>query len=146
MWDNMIVLVDIERVPESNAPPMSEITLALFKHLFDVDDLRYIFVYTVINPETVGFIQTQLYSEDNGLAWAVSESDVYLDNPETWEDGTPEYDALLGTRIGRLISYIVLGGFERGSVRIARVVTWSSWLPGPRPTMRFDIEPVDGSS
>ncbi|KAJ5376843.1 hypothetical protein N7509_013729 [Penicillium cosmopolitanum] len=126
MWDIMIVLVDIERTPDSNAPQMSEITLALLKHLFDVDYLRYIF--------------------DNGLFWAISQSDVYLDDSETWEHGTPKYDALLGTRIGKLISYIVLGGFERGSFRIARVVTWSSWLLGARANMRFDIEPVDGSS
>lgn len=56
MWDIMIVLVDIERTPDSNAPQMSEITLALLKHLFDVDYLRYIFVHTVINLETLGFI------------------------------------------------------------------------------------------
>lgn len=103
-------------------------------------------MYTVINPETVGFIQTQLYSEDNGLIWAVFKSDVDLEDPETWAHGTPEYDALLGTRIGKLISYIVLGGFERGSFRIAQVVTWPSWLLGARANMRFDNEPVSGSS
>ncbi|KAJ5733111.1 hypothetical protein N7533_013558 [Penicillium manginii] len=142
MWNNMIVLIDIERVKGSDAPQISEVTLALFKHLFDINDLRYVFVYMVINPETLRFIQTQLYSEDKGLRWAVSQSDVDLEDPETWEHGTPEYDALLGTRIGKLISYIVIGGFERGSFRIARVAIWPSWLLGPRVQMRFDIEPV----
>lgn len=142
MWDNMISLDDIRRETDSNAPQISEVTLALFRTLYNLDDLRYIFVTMVLNTETQNFVTSQLYSDENQLEWPVGRLSVDLADNQVWEHGTPEYDALLGTRIGKLIAYIVIGGFYRGSTRIARIVTFPTWVLGPRVNLRFDIEPV----
>lgn len=148
MGENMISLDDIERERGSNAPQISDITLALFRNDFDLDNLRHIFVSTIVNKETLRFIKTQLYSEINGIEWPEMESlDEDFTDPMVWEHGTPEYDALLGTRIGKVVAYIVLGGFYRGTTRIARIVSWPSlWVLGSRPNLRFDIESPSPSS
>lgn len=140
--ESMIVIEDVEREWDSDAPYISEVTLALYRATFNLDDLRYIFVTTILNRETLDVIINQLYTETNGLEWPADRLSVDLSDSETWEHGTPEYDALLGTRIGRLVSYIVIGGFYRGSARIARISVWPSWVLGTRANMRFDIEPV----
>ncbi|KAJ5110078.1 hypothetical protein N7532_002723 [Penicillium argentinense] len=56
-----------------------------------------------------------------------------------WGYGTPGYDALLGTRMGKVAVYLVLGVYPRGTCRIARVVTWEHNLEA---NLRFDIEAV----
>lgn len=62
---------------------------------------------------------------------------------QTWDfaRNTKSFDMLLGTRFGKVVSYLVLRAFQRGTRRIARVVT--------RPASgenqvhkRFDIESV----
>ncbi|KAJ5765327.1 hypothetical protein N7520_004886 [Penicillium odoratum] len=108
----------------------SAVTQAFYTRDFDIESLRCIFVSFVINKSTIEFITEQLYEN---ATWA---DDV----PRTWEYGTPEYDGLIGTRIGRVIAYFVLGAYDRGTHRISSIVTY------PCPTggvhMRFDIEAI----
>lgn len=55
----------------------------------------------------------------------------------SWVLGTPEFEALLETKVGRVVSRLVLGPFERGNMRIYIIATWRN--PG-RVQMRFDIQ------
>lgn len=136
---NMITLDNIRREPDADAPHISDITLALFRSCFSLRNLRYIFVSSIVERQTSDFVISHLY-RGHGIPWPTARLDVEIAETVTWEYGTPEYDALLGTRIGKIIAYIIIGGFQRGSVRIARIVTWPGWMAGTRLNMRFDIE------
>lgn len=133
----VIVLDDIERPPGSSAPAISEVSRALYMRHRAMDTLKHVFVTTIVNPETLHFISQRLYSARNGLTWG-SKSEA---TPLAWNEGTAEYDALLGTRIGKTIAYLVLGAFERGTRRIARIVSWSGNMSSAA-YLRFDIEPI----
>lgn len=133
----VIVLDDIERPPGSAAPAVSEVSQALYTRHFAIDSLKHVFVTTIVNPETLRFISQRLYSAANGLTWDSRSEGT----PLTWGEGTAEYDALLGTRIGKTIAYLVLGAFERGTRRIARIVSWSGYMASAA-YLRFDIEAI----
>lgn len=135
----MITLDNIRRESDSDAPYISDISLALFRSCFSLRNLRYIFVTSIVERQTSEFVISHLYRV-HGIRWPNARHDVNFAEIVTWEYGTPEYDALLGTRIAKIIAYIILGGFQRGSVRIARIVTWPGWMAGTRLNMRFDIE------
>ncbi|CAI7661860.1 unnamed protein product [Penicillium pancosmium] len=113
--------------------------LALYTRNFEMDTLRYVFVQHVINEETAPFVKRALYTENTrpGLAWPKRE-------PEIWDHNTPEYDGILGSRIGKVIAYLVLGAFPRGTRRITRIATWAANPQSydNRLQIRFDIEPV----
>ena len=106
-------------------PHISQISQLLYERDFPLESLRYVFVTTVIESETREFIL-------NELDWAGFH--------QRWPIGTPEYDALLGTRIGKVVAYLVLGAFERGTRRITRINLWPDTAGGLN--MRFDIEPT----
>ncbi|KAJ5377039.1 hypothetical protein N7509_013925 [Penicillium cosmopolitanum] len=132
---DMITLDQIERNEDYGAPHISQITQALYQSNFDLDGLRYAFVTNVKNTETLQFIKRQLYNEANtGLTWP-------NDIAQPWEIGTSEYDALLGTRIGKMVAYFLLGAFGRGTRRIQRIVTWPARVGG-FANLRFDVEVV----
>lgn len=108
---------------------MSEVSMAIYNHRFDTDTLRYVIFAHVTNQQTL-FIGRGLH-------------DLYKPTTDTqiWDYGSPEYQKLLGTRLGKLTAYMLLGAFDRGSRRIARVVTWTNPSFGT-PWVRFDIEVV----
>lgn len=136
---DMIILEDIERNRECfpPGPHISQISQVLYEQDFPLEELRHVFVRDVMNQNTSDFITSTLYpfgnSDPSILSWPVYQ-------PRSCEHGTPEYDALLGTTLGRMIAYLVLGAFQRGSRRIQRIVIWSNGLA--QPHMRFDIVPV----
>lgn len=126
------------RGPNSTEPHSSQIAQAVYQKDHPIKDLRYVFVVDIGNEETKHFIETQLYTDENG--------DFRRDRAlRVWRYGTPEYQALIGTRIGKTVAYLVLGAFARGSRRISRIMTWYSAPDGADPgelQMRFDIENV----
>lgn len=123
---------------EEDRPPMSQIIQVMYEKFFPISSLRYIFVTEVVNAGTFNFIKRTLYPE-NDLEWPSRMLRRYI--PSTWAFGTPEYDALLATPIGRTISYLVLGAYPRGTHRIVRVVTWPCSPIAVH--MRFDIEALN---
>jgi hypothetical protein len=131
----MILIDDIRRA-KTDTPPISQITQALYERDHSISSLKHIFVFSVINDVTETFLKRQLYTEANGLQW-LRDDDVL----QTWAFGIPEYDALLGTPIGKLVAKLVLGAFDRGTRRIRQVVTWSTWSQQSM-NMRFDIEVI----
>ncbi|KAJ5137536.1 hypothetical protein N7526_003769 [Penicillium atrosanguineum] len=114
-------------------PHISDITLAFYKRDFPIDTLKYIFVCIVVQPETLNFVRDLLYPA-NSIPWP-------NDKPQAWSLGTPEYEALLGTRIGKMVAYTVLGGFNRGTRRIKQILSWPT--AQGFVNLRFDIEPSE---
>ncbi|KAJ5183846.1 hypothetical protein N7492_001462 [Penicillium capsulatum] len=112
----ILVLDNIERPLDSPAPPISQISQALYQRCHSMSNL----------------------SRDNGLVWNYGDKKPIALEPQTWPRGSDEYDALLGSQIGKVVAYLVLGGFERGTRRIARIMTWPA--ERRRLMMRFDIE------
>ncbi|KAJ5279838.1 hypothetical protein N7478_005210 [Penicillium angulare] len=117
---------NIKRTHES--PNISELALTIYNREYDsTADLRHIFFTTVINEQTRTLITEDLYP-----SWPTAPV-------MTWEHGTPQFEQIIGTRLGHLTGYIV-GGFDRGTRRIARVVGYS--LYRDILDLRFDIEPM----
>lgn len=104
---------------------------------FHIDTLRHVFFENVQNLETAPFVRRALYTEENNLSWPRK-------SPQTWEYGTPEYDGLLGSRLGKIVGYLVLGAFPRGTRRITQIVTWAADPENHdrRLQIRFDIDDV----
>lgn len=111
-------------------PQISDVSLAVYKRDHTVDTLSTIRVNLVENPETFSFIRNHLYGDAFGLMWPDSGEQV-------WDEDS--FHQLLGTRIGKVVAYTVLGAFPRGTRCIARV--WTVPSSGDNSVhMRFDIE------
>lgn len=108
---------------------MSEVSLAFYETDYLIDTLGHVIITNVVNEDTIFFLSGELHGDH------LEFSDDWW---RTWECGTPEYDALLGTRIGKMVAYMVLGGFERGTKRISRINTVGSW-DGISAHMHFEI-------
>ncbi|KAJ5914530.1 hypothetical protein N7504_003413 [Penicillium tannophilum] len=133
---------NITREMMDDVPHASCIAQAFYQRDFDLSDLRSIFVNDIVNRDTVGFFHDHIYDEK-----FYDDFPGQTSVPQTWEHGSPEYDGLLGTRIGKVVAYFVLGAFPRGTRRISRIVTYSS--KGKNYIymrfgldIRFDIEEV----
>ncbi|KAJ5173070.1 hypothetical protein N7492_005663 [Penicillium capsulatum] len=112
----------------SHTPHPSEIALTLYHHdVGGFEGLQYVFMLSIQNAQTQHLIMHDMYP-----SWPIT-------TPGMWEYGTQEYEELLGTRIGRIVGYLVLGGFSRGSRRIVRIIVYC--VDGTLE-MRFDIEKV----
>lgn len=134
---NVLFIEIVNRMPGSTEPQSSEIAKAVFENDFNISGLRYVFVVDVVNEQTKHFAETQLYTKD-GKGFVIRDTAL-----RTWEYGTPQYRSLLGTRIGKMVAYLVLGAFQRGTRRIARIVTWYAGYEGPCMgdlQIRFDLE------
>lgn len=135
----VIWIADIAR-NRKNGPPISEVSLAFYRKYFS-QELRYVFVDGVINVKTKGLIIDELYPSI-GVEWLPDHCDEHT--PTIWEFGTPGYDAILGSPIGRLVAFIVLGGFPRGTHRIRKIVIWpNTKMQEAASDMRFDIVPIE---
>lgn len=128
----VLIVENIQR--QKTDPPrtgfnMSEVSMAIYNHRFNPNTLQYVVFAHVTNEETL-FVGRGLY-------------DLHRPSTDTqiWDYDSPEYQRLLGTRLGKLTAYMLLGAFERGSRRIARVVTWTNPSFGT-PWVRFDIQVV----
>ncbi|KAJ5288809.1 hypothetical protein N7478_001839 [Penicillium angulare] len=84
------------------------------------DSLRQIFVTIIINVQTRAHLAT--LGREAGS--------------QTYERGTPEYEAILGIRIGRTVGYLVIAAFARGTRRIARI----ELIYHRSHDLRFEIE------
>lgn len=124
-----IAMEFLTRNPESKrVPHLSETSIATY--LYEnrtMDNLKYIFINSIVHEETWGFVKRQAYA-----AWP--------GQPKTWLHGSQVYEELLGTKMGRTVAYIVLGAFPRGSRRITQITTYCTSKYN-QLNMRFDIAP-----
>lgn len=133
--EGVLTMDDISKEKDDENPPFtSQILHALYQKDFNISTLRYIYVCCVKNEETREFVTGTLYSAMNDLHYP------FCPDVGIWDYGSPEYQALLGTRIGKVAAYLVLGAYPRGTKRIARIVTWFIGYEARNLQMRFDLE------
>jgi hypothetical protein len=84
------------------------------------------------NKDTRDLVQTQIFSAGNGLDWKTSGN-------QTFAFGTAEYEAILGTRVGSVASYFIIGAFPRGTHRFSQIKVYASV---DFFHLRFDIEKI----
>ncbi|KAJ5158964.1 uncharacterized protein N7500_008615 [Penicillium coprophilum] len=120
-----------------DGPQFSQIARAHMQETGEPQSLRHFYVCDIANIHTRKFVQNILYSPRNGLTWP-----PVCRAPRVWEYNTPEYQGLLGTRIGKCAVYLVLEIYPRGTYYISRIVTWDESCS---LEIRFDIEPIPAS-
>ncbi|KAJ5756354.1 hypothetical protein N7533_005897 [Penicillium manginii] len=139
-WQGLIgpgvMLIDLfEREENSAAPYASDVSQALYRHYHPMQLLGYIYVTSVINGQTISFVRDCLYGANGDDHWPSGwPSGSCL---REWNHGTPQFDALMGSRIGKTVAYILLSAFPRGTRRIGKITTWPSAIS---VDLRFDIE------
>ncbi|KAJ5928751.1 hypothetical protein N7466_007707 [Penicillium verhagenii] len=144
----VIFIEIIERKPKGTGqdiPQISDLTRIAYEHKWSLPSLEHVCVCSIEEESTKKLCRDQIY-KGNGLTWIEYEDETAESTSHTWEYGTPEYQALLGTRIGRIVGFLVLNGFERGTRRIARIVTFhakeNDYDSGLSLFIGFDIEPT----
>ncbi|KAJ5202148.1 uncharacterized protein N7498_006811 [Penicillium cinerascens] len=126
----------IHRRPEVGpevVPWSSQMIHAVYKRRYPLDSLKHIIVADVTNKDTKRVVKKELYTASNGLHWP----DEQL---REWKYDSAEYKALLGTRIGAVVAYFVLGAFKRETCRISQIVTCFYFM---NLHMRFDLEQIE---
>ncbi|KAJ5383127.1 hypothetical protein N7517_001038 [Penicillium concentricum] len=118
-------------------PHWSSIAIAQYKFDHPIDTLKYLYFTNVQNNETLPYVQEILYPRHD-VDWPKF-SEIAK---QVWEYGTDEYKEILGTKLGRAAARLVIGAWDRGTHRIARVFTLGR---EHNIHLRFDIEPIPTS-
>ncbi|KAJ5482257.1 hypothetical protein N7475_001069 [Penicillium sp. IBT 31633x] len=126
-----------EAIVRYTGPNWSNIALAQYRFDHDIDTLRYVYFVNVVNDETMIYVRDVLYQKYQ-LLWV----DHGRAGSHIWKYGTPDYQEILGTKLGKAVACLVLGAWERGTHRIARVCTE---VEDDMLNMRFDIESISTS-
>lgn len=109
-------------------PPISEVAKALYEDSFALDGLEHIFVHNIHNHETRNCLENYILPNHPPVPV-----------PGSLTLNRLESDAILGSRIGKVVAYFVLGAFERGTRRIERIVFFRD-KDGRH--LRFDLERI----
>lgn len=129
-----VVFLDwIRRSRRSTAPHMSEFTKAAYEMDFPLESLRYVFVTNIFETDTVECIRDEVYKSE-GLPYPSSEQKIWT--------SSHEFDALLGTTMGKIVAAFVLCAWGQDRKRIARIVTFHDGKYLQCLNMRFDIEDI----
>ncbi|OQE46444.1 hypothetical protein PENCOP_c001G05714 [Penicillium coprophilum] len=131
----VIFIDNIRRAQDPANFYMSEFAKAFYESHFPLESLKYVFVTTVIQEETVPFLRDHIYLSREGLGFPPKE-------PQTWESPSPEFCGILGTPIGKVIAALVLCAYGQGVKRIQRIVTFHTGEDRWEYNLRFDIEDV----
>ena len=126
-----VLVVEEMHRHEAPMPYISEVSLAVYRADYLLDTLGHVIITSVVNEETLHCLSRQVH---NKVYW----SDDWW---RTWEHSTPEYDALLGTPVGKMVASMVLGGFPRGTKQISRINTVSNF-DGLTAHFHFEIVSV----
>lgn len=124
-----------EEIFRYNGLHWNEVAQALYEQDFRINTLRHIVFTDLMNEETNPYIRYELYPVQLGIYW----SDAGEHPAMVFEHGNAQYQELLGTALGRSAASFVLGAFPRGTMRIARIVTWYN---STAPQIRFELEPI----
>ncbi|KAK9853700.1 Beta-glucuronidase [Penicillium brevicompactum] len=132
-------VIVIEEIKRKTGPFSSQISQVLYEEHFSMDTLKFVYMVDVKNEDTLQFVKTQLYTKSNG----VLEQHGDITERYEWDYGTPEFDGLLGTTLGKHVAYLLLGAFNRGTRRIGRVRTWFAFQ---ELQMEFMIEDIQATN
>ncbi|KAJ6190375.1 hypothetical protein N7519_000396 [Penicillium mononematosum] len=118
-------------------PHWSNIAIAQYSFDHPIDTLKYLYFTNVQNDETLPYLQEILYPR-----YDVDWPKLHRIESQTWEYDTDEYKEILGTKLGKAAACLVIGAWERGTHRIARIHTLGR---NYEIHLRFDIEALPTS-
>ena len=121
-----------ECIYRHTGPHWSNIAIAQYSFDHPIDTLKYLYFTQVQNDETLPYVQEILYPRHD-VNWPT----LNRIESQTWEYDTDEYKEILGTKLGRAAACLVIGAWERGTHRIARIHTLGRQY---EIHLRFDIE------
>ena len=98
-------------------PHWSDVALAVYNQ-YETAPLKYVFRVDITNEIVERLISEEIYSVQTGLEWPDSIR-------REWTVGTGEYQALLGSPLGRGVVALVLRGYDRGTKLISSISTFS---------------------
>lgn len=115
-----------------SGPYISQIAQACYERQYPISTLKHVVVSDVINDNTLDFLTSSIFTGVGSMMDSL---------PKTFTYGTAEYEAILGTRCGSVMGYLVLGAFERGTRRISRITIFCP--KGAGIFLQFDIEELN---
>ncbi|KAJ6022945.1 uncharacterized protein N7446_013299 [Penicillium canescens] len=107
-------------------------TKAVYEIDFPLSTLQDIFVTNIVNADK-NLAATRVLESRERLGSLIT-------RPVGWEAPSVAFHALLGSRIGRLVSYFVLGAYGQDVKQVTRIVTFHSSDYRRNLNIRFDIE------
>ncbi|EPS30986.1 hypothetical protein PDE_05940 [Penicillium oxalicum 114-2] len=129
-----------------DGPYVSQIAQAVYQSEYSMGTLEHIFFTDVVNQDTTDFLQESVLPDMNNPNKIPTTRETY-----TFEHGSPEHLALLGTRLGSVVGYLMLGAYPRGTRRVSRISIHRNY--GLSLELQFQIEDIprntassDGSS
>ncbi|CAG7940434.1 unnamed protein product [Penicillium nalgiovense] len=131
----LLFFYSIRRSQVSNDPYVSELAKMAYEMHYPLDGLKYIFMNDILEASTEPFIEEQIYPSREGAKYRSAER-------QTWDYPSPEFSAIMGTPIGKVVGSFILGAFGQGVKRVARIVTFQNGEDFHKLDIRFDIEDV----
>lgn len=113
-------------VNAQDEPYVSEISKAVYENSFSLDTLKYVFVVRIVDSDTKDCLNYYISSDREDLVY------------NSYEYTEPQFDALLGTKVGKTVAYLLLSAFGQGLKRVRRITVISEI--GQGWDLRFDIE------
>ncbi|KAJ5162046.1 hypothetical protein N7492_007438 [Penicillium capsulatum] len=141
----LIIIQNItrERTVGTGQPHSTELALAFYLRDHPIESLRHVFVTGVMNAQTRAYLEKHLYGDlwpRDGNKWKKGTREYRdLMPTQVLEHGSEHFEALMGTRIGRTVAYLVLGGFPRGT---RRILVYVVHVVHYHFEFRFDLEPI----
>ncbi|KAJ5669312.1 hypothetical protein N7462_010382 [Penicillium macrosclerotiorum] len=127
----VIFFQDLPTVLFPMDPPVSIVAQALYQELFVLWGLQHlVFDIRRTATETLKCVEQQIYK---GLPFP-SEQRLL------WRYPSPEYIALMGTPVGKIVASFVLGAYGQGVKHVSRITTWQSQVMSDAYYIRFDID------
>lgn len=123
-----------------DGPQWCEVARAMYEIDYPIDTLETVLFDNIANQETAGLLLNDIYPKTfrDPQPLVDAGDEMHL----TFEYGTPRYQQILGTQLGKSVAILLLSSFPRGTMRIARFITR---IADPALNMRVEIEKVTPS-
>ena len=113
---NYLIIENIARAAGGGSGEfISDLSYAIFTNWYRIDDLKYIVFPDVSKNENTRVLVESYIHQDQGFSG----------EPQEWTPETPQFKALLGTELGKVVCRLVLGSWQpTGNFTVGRVITW----------------------
>lgn len=125
----VIFLELLHRSRDSGDHFISELTQVAYQHDFDLDTLRYVYVKDIGNKDTKAYIEEE-----------IDEPEIEIgDQGVTYSSEEMVFKGMLGTKVGKMVSYFILGAYGQGVKHITQIHVSR---PDNTYHIRFKVEDV----
>lgn len=114
-WEGVIApgKMIVEFIQRDNWVFASEQIQAVYEHFYEAEPLRTIFFLAIVNQDTKDVLNAM------GKDWADSGGDWREERVLRY--GEEDYHRVLGTKLGKVVGYFVLGAYGAGTKRITEI-------------------------